>query len=109
MRTIPEQDWKLMRSMKDHVLNGACAKILASVESIVQKRDGRNHKVYQSLWDLLKKEDAVIASMFDDLKRSTAFFKLAAWQRNGLVSKSELALFTEETQNIVKTINENLG
>ncbi len=96
-----------MRSMKARVLNDACARILAGVESIVQKRDGRDHEAYLSLWALLKKEDAEIASMFDDFKRSTALFKLTAWQRYGLVSESDLALFTEETQNTVKAINEN--
>ncbi len=108
MRTIPERDWKQMRSMKDRVLKDACAGILADVESIVQKRDGRNHEAYLALWGLLKRRDAEIASMFDEFKRSTALFKLAAWDRHGLVSKSELALFTEETQDRVKAMNENL-
>ena len=107
MRTIPERDWKLLRSMKPRVLSNACALILNAVESVVQKRDGGNHEAYLALWGLLKKEDASIAFMFDDFKRSTAFFKLAAWQRHGLVSESDLALFTEETRNIIKAINEN--
>lgn len=95
-----------MRSLKARVLDDACARILTGVESIVQKREGRNHEAYLELWDLLHKEDDMIAAMFDDLKRSTAFFKLAAWQIHGLVSESDLALFTEETQDAVKAINE---
>src|SRR5208337_1905434 len=106
MRTIPEKDWKQMRSMKARVLDDACALVLTRVESILQKREGRNHEAYLELWDLLHKEDHKIASMFDDLKRSTAFFKLAAWQSHGIVSESDLALFTEETQDAVKAINE---
>ncbi len=107
MRTIPERDWKLLRSMKPRVLSDACARILNAVELLVRKRNGGNHETYLALWKLIKKEDASIAFMFDDFKRSTAFFKLAAWQRNGLVSESDLALFTEKTRNIIKTINEN--
>jgi hypothetical protein len=105
MRTIPEKDWKQMRSMKVRVLDDACARILAGAESILQKREGRNHEAYLALWDLLHKEDDKIAFMFNDLKRSTAFFKLAAWQSHGLVSESDLALFTEETHDAVKVIN----
>jgi len=93
--------------MKPRVLSNACAQILSAVEAVVQKRDEGNHKAYLALWNLLKKEDASIAFMFDDFRRSTAFFKLAAWQRHGLVAESDLALFTEETQNIIKAINEN--
>ena len=91
-----------MRSMKPRVLNDACARILADVEAVVQKRDGRNHETYLTLWGLLKKKDAEIAFMFDDFKRSTALFKLAAWYRHGLVSKSELSSFTEETQSTLE-------
>jgi len=105
MRTIPEKDWKQLRSMKARVLDDACARILTGVESILQKREGRNHEAYLDLWDLLHKEDHKIAFMFDDLKRSTAFFKLAAWQSHGLVSDNDLALFTGETQDAVKVIN----
>jgi hypothetical protein len=108
MRTIPEKDWKHMRSMKPRVSNDACARILPDVEAIAQKRDGRNHEAYLALWALLKKKDAEIASMFDDFKRSTAVFKLAAWYRYDLVSENEFTLFTEETQNTVKAINETL-
>jgi len=94
--------------MKARVLSDACARILNAVESVVKKRDRGNHEAYIALWDLLKKENASIAFMFDDFKRSTGLFKLAAWQRHGLVSESDLALFTEETRNIVNAINETL-
>ena len=97
-----------MRSIKVRVLNDACARILADVEAIVQRRDGCNHEAYLALWGLLKTKDVEIASMFDDFKRSTALFKLAAWYRYGLVSESELALFTEETQSMLKAISETL-
>jgi hypothetical protein len=109
MRAIPERDWKLSRSMKPRVLEDACARILKAVELAVQMRGRGNHEAYIALWDLLKKEDASIAFMFDDLKRSTGLFKLAAWRRHGLVSESDLALFSEETRNIIKAINENVG
>jgi hypothetical protein len=95
--------------MKPRMLSDACARILNAVESVVKTRDGGNHEAYLALWDLLKKEDESIAFMFNDFKRSTGLSKLAAWHRRGLVSESDLALFTEETRNIVKAINENAG
>jgi hypothetical protein len=108
MRVIPETDCKKLRSLKTRALNDACVRILNAVAQIVQKRDGREHEAYIELWELLQKEDNLIALMFDDFKRSTAFYKLAAWQRHGLVSESDLALFTEETQTTVKAMNPNV-
>lgn len=106
MRTIPEPDWKKLRSLETRALNHTCARILDSVLQIVEKREGREHEAYLELWDLIQKQDDLIAVMFNDFKRSTAFFKLAAWQRHGLVSESELASFTEETQAVVEVINQ---
>ena len=107
MRTIPERDWKKLRSLKPRALNDACARILDAVAQIVRKKDGREHEAYLELWKLLQEQDALIALMFDEFKRSTATYKLAAWQRHGLVSESDMALFTEETQAMVKAINED--
>jgi hypothetical protein len=106
MRAIPETDWKQLRALKTRALNDACARILDAVAQIVQQRDGREHEVYLALWELLHEQDELIASMFDDFKRSTALYKLAAWQRHGLVTESEMALFTEETQATVKAMNQ---
>jgi hypothetical protein len=105
LRAIPETDWKQLRALKTRALNASCARILDAIAQIVPQRDEGEHEAYLALWELLQKRDAWIASLFDDFKRSTAVYKLAAWQRHGLVTESELGLFTEETQATVKAIN----
>jgi hypothetical protein len=107
MRAIPETDWKKLRVLKTRALNDACALILDRVAPIMQQRGGREHEAYLALWELLQTQDEWIASLFDDFRRSTALYKLAAWQRHGLVTESDLASFTEATQATVKAINQN--
>ena len=107
MRTIAESDWKKLRSLKTRVLNQACGRILDAAAQVLENREGREHDAYMHLWKLLKKEDKLIALMFDDLRRSTAFYKLAHWHQNGLLTESELASFTEETQAIVRFFNQS--
>ena len=106
MRAIPETDWKTLRALKTRALNDACARILDAVAQIVQNREGHEHEAYLALWELVHEQDDLIASLFDGFKRSTAFSKLAAWQRQGLVTESDMALFTEETQATVKALNQ---
>jgi hypothetical protein len=106
MRAIPETDWKQLRALKTRALNDTCARILDAVAQLVQQRDGGEHEAYLALWELLQKRDAWIASLFDDFKRSTAVYKLAAWRRHGLVTERDLGLFTEETQAMVEAINQ---
>ena len=67
----------------------------------------KSHEAYLRLWKILKKEDAKIATMFDDVKRSNAFQKIAAWNFYGLISDKELAQFSEDTQEIIHILNQN--
>ena len=108
MRGIPERDWKLLRSIKDRALNDACSRIFDAVEKIAKEKDKREHEAYLELWKLLQKQDDLIALMFNDFKRSTAVLKLAVWRQQGLVAESEMALFTDETREWVKRINEDI-
>lgn len=108
MRNIPEKDWKKMRSIKETVLNMACERILKKVKRIIENKENNNHTAYIKLWKLMRAEDNEIALMFDDLKRSNARIKLAAWKRSGLISDEGLKEFSEETQESVNTINELL-
>jgi hypothetical protein len=42
--------------------------------------------------------------MFDDLKRSTAIFKLAMWKKNGILSGEDFEELTEETKKHIESI-----
>ena len=106
VRVIPETDWKKLRALKTQALNDACARILDAVAQSVQQRDGGEHEAYLALWELLPPRAAWMASLVHDFKRSTAVYKLAAWQRHGLVTESDVAWFTDETQAQVKAINQ---
>ena len=107
MRRVPESDWKKLRAMKDELLNLACERIFEELEAVIEGRGNKSHEAYLRLWEILKKEDAKIATMFDDVKRSNAVQKLAAWNFYGLISDEELAQFSEETQEIIHILNQN--
>lgn len=104
MRDIPESDWKKVRAMKDDLLGVFCDRILDKAGAIIADRSDGAHATYIALWRLLEKEDHAVVNMFDDVKRSTAIFKLVAWKRHGLISDTELAKFTPETQESVRAM-----
>ena len=101
MNSVPERDWKKLRAMQDKLLNVACKRILNKVSAIIETNKDNHHASYLELWKLLKKEDDEIAIMFDDVRRSNAIYKLTAWYRNNLLADDDLALFSEETQDII--------
>ena len=106
MRSIPEIDWKKLRAMKDKLLQIACERIFEKVATVIEGRGSESHKAYLNLWKTLKKEDDELSTMFDDLKRSNAIYKIAAWKRNGLIGDEDLKQFSEETQESINIINQ---
>ena len=103
-RDIPEKDWKKLRSLKDSALNIACERIFEKIKNLTVSRGAENHKYYLKLWKLMRVEDKEISLMFDDLKRSTAIFKLAMWKKNGILSKESFDELSKETQEHIDLI-----
>lgn len=101
---IPEKDWKKLRSLKDAALNITCERILCKIKTLIEERGAESHKYYLKLWKVIRSEDKEIGLMFDDLKRSTAIFKLAMWKNNGLLSADDFKEFTKETQERIESI-----
>jgi len=101
---IPERDWKKLRTLKDIALNIACERIFHKINQVIESRGAESHKYYLKLWKVMQEEDKEISLMFDDLKRSTAIFKLAMWKRNGILSGEDFKELTEETQKRIESI-----
>ncbi|MFO7945063.1 MAG: hypothetical protein R6U51_12265 [Anaerolineales bacterium] len=97
MPDIREKDWKIVRSLKDAVLDRACQRILMKVSKIIADEDKSTHTRYLELWKTLKTEDKDIAFMFDNLRRSTALQQLARWKFNNLVTDEEMKAFSDGT------------
>ncbi len=104
MPSIPEKDWKQLRALEDVMLKTACNRVFEKIEKISKARKGSEHESYLKVWELIQQENNKISIMFDDLRRSNALMKLAAWRRNRLLSDQELAQFTEKTQNSIKAL-----
>lgn len=98
MERIPERDWQKLKAMKDRVLDAACRRVLEQAQQTLNHREGRNHEAYLELYKLMNDGDQQIALMFNDLRRSTAIFKLVAWQTQGLLTDQDLEEFSEETR-----------
>ena len=108
-RDIPERDWKKLRSLKDPALNISCERIFQKIERLIESRGAEGHRYYLKLWKVMEEEDKEISLMFDDLKRSTAIFKLSVWKRNRLLSDENFEEFSEETQRRIESLCDIAG
>jgi hypothetical protein len=75
--------------------------VLADVEKISESSEKSFHERYLEVYRLIRERDKELASMFDDVRRSTAIIELLQIRRYGLLTDAEYQEFSEETRKIV--------
>ena len=99
-RQISEADWKRWRKLSQVALERYCARALAKAV-VVAEDDGTAHERYLNLWKFLRKTDRKLGEVFDNPRRSVAYAQIAQGVAAGIIKRSELAEFSEETQAII--------
>jgi hypothetical protein len=102
-RQIPEADWKRWRKVSQAALERYCEKTLAKAV-VVAEGDGTGHERYLNLWKFLRKADRKLGDVFDNPRRSVAYAQIAQGVASGIIKRSELAEFTEETQAVIELL-----
>jgi hypothetical protein len=106
-RRIPEADWKRWRKLSQELLERFCTETLHGLTALA-KRYQSAHERYLEVWAYLRERDEVMSAIFDNPRRSSAFFQIARAFIEELLTGEELATFTQETQDVVHLLN-NLG
>lgn len=105
-RDFPESDWKILSRLKPLALDRLCQRILLSSEDIIVRvKEGGYHSAYLELFKHIQANDKRLSNCFDDWKRSQAFFILANWRREKLISDEEFAAFSKETRIVAESLS----
>jgi hypothetical protein len=100
---IAESDWKLWRVLSKEALERHCQKILTEAASLEKGGDSA-HARYLELYQLLQRRDQEIADVFNDPRRSRAYLQIALAVRRQIITRAELAKFSEGTQGVVEAL-----
>jgi len=98
---IKESDWKLLSQLRAAALERYCQQILSEIESINANHALSAHQRYLEIYQAIKRRDKEVAQIFNDHRRSTAYFELAAIQSHGLLTQEELQRFSAETRSAI--------
>jgi hypothetical protein len=98
-REIKELDWKLLSQLRTVALERFCQRILAEIENINTNSAMSAHQRYLEIYKIIARRDNEIAQTFNDHRRSTAWFELAAIQSHGLLTLEEFLRFSPETRS----------
>ena len=103
-RRISEADWKRLGRLKPIALDRFCQRVLAEVARVAADSARGSHDRYLEVFRLVQERDTELASAFDDLRRSTALFRLARMRALGVVTDQELGEFDAETREAVAVL-----
>jgi hypothetical protein len=105
-RKFPEADWRKLRALYDDALARLCTSALSELRALLDSADtaGDAHETYLEVYEHLNAVDSRRSTLFDDLRRSTAYFALTAWVRDGLLTDEELASFSADTREVVQQL-----
>lgn len=101
-RSIPEQDWKVFRELRQNALARLCDQILAEAKGEIERTGRSAHEKYLSLFKLIEKRDDDIARGFNDFRRSTALMQIGIIHSMGLFTGEELRRFSPETLRAIE-------
>jgi hypothetical protein len=104
IRRPKESDWKIFRQLHKVALQRFCERVLAESELLHRDTTRSAHERYLAIYQFFRERDKELAQLFDDFRRSTAVWQIAAIKAHGLLTDEEFARFSQETQNLVAVI-----
>ena len=104
MREIKETDWKIFRQVRAVALERFCQRVLDDSERLHGDTSQSAYERYIAIYRLFDERDKEVALLFNDLRRSTALWLIAALKGRGLLTEEEFARFSQETQSRVAAL-----
>jgi len=104
-----ERDWKHLRRVHDVALDRFCTQVLDDAVAVIQDAGLSSHERYLQLFDLLLDRNEVMATAFDDMRRSTGLQRLIAMVSLRLLTSEELAGFQPDVQDTAREMSELLA
>jgi hypothetical protein len=101
MQTIRESDWKILRELKTVALERFCQRALDAVQKTMAEPGASAHEKYLQVYRLIEARDQELSELFDDLKRSNAFFRIEKLRQADLISDAGYSGFSEELQALL--------
>ena len=97
--SIPEKDWKYLRSVQAELLSLLCGRINRKAMEILGSAEESEFNKYKKLYQHILDSDEIIAKCFDDWRRSNIRFKLFMLHSYGLLTEENMRHLSDETKN----------
>jgi len=99
--SIPEKDWKYLRSIEAELLSELCRKINHGSAEILLSESGSEHEKYLKLYRHIKASDVIVADCFNDWRRSNLWFKLPLLRRHNLLTDEHMSNLSDASRELL--------
>jgi hypothetical protein len=98
MTSVLEEDWKVFRKLHPELVNRYCVRNLEDLDALLSQPDIPPLDRFQQITELVAEQMKETHFLFDDVRRSTALYKIYDWYRAGLLEDDDIDQFTQEMQ-----------
>jgi hypothetical protein len=104
MRSVPEHDWKVFKQLHPIALDRFARRVLDETEALLKDNSKSSPDIYLAIYKLIQRRDKEMADVFNDYRRSTAFWQIAMMHSRGLLTEQEFQLFSPETRESINAV-----
>jgi hypothetical protein len=104
MRSVPESDWKVFKKLHSIVLDRFARQVLDETEALLKDNSKSPHEIYLAIYKLIQRRDKEMGDVFNDFRRSTAFWQIAMMHSRDLLTEQEFQQFSPETRDSIIAI-----
>lgn len=99
--TLPEKDWKYLRSIEPELLSALCRKINQRAEDIIRSESGTEHEKYLALYKHIKASDKIVADCFNDWRRSNLWLLVPLLRKHNLLKDEHIANLSDAARDLL--------
>ena len=99
--SLPERDWKYLRSIEAELLSELCSKINQRSAQLLNSEFESEHKKYLALYKHIEASDKIVADCFNDWRRSNLWLKLPLLRRHKILKDEHIANLSDAARDLL--------
>ena len=99
--SLPERDWKYLRSIEPELLSALCRKINQRAAQLLNSEFESEHKKYLAIYKHIKASDKIVADCFNDWRRSNLWLIVPLLRRYNLLKDEHIANLSDAARELL--------
>ena len=99
--SLPEKDWKYLRSIEPELLSELCRKINQRAAQLLSSEFESEHKKYLALYKHIEASDKIVADCFDGWRRSNLCLIMPLLRRHSVLKDEQIANLSDASRELL--------